>query len=205
MTTKKESTSTAQFDPTSMNAFTSMQGGIASVLNDWMKNPGQIQNLLLQQGYRQNARVGGRMNSNVLNNAVAGGWGGGNLPAFLQASIARNSRATSANNANTFLQTLLGTKQMQLTATGMAQNYRPLQTGSKQVEQTSGLGTWLPQVIGAGLGMATGLPMFGGAAAAAGGAAKAGGGMLNFAPTSNVFSGMSNPFLDSNGQPKSWS
>jgi len=65
--------------------------------------------------------------------------------------------------ANTGLQAQLGFLNpvqnalgMQQWATNAAESYKPLQTGGTSTESTGGLGTWLPQVLGAGLGAVTG-------------------------------------------------
>lgn len=162
MSTKKTSTTTNQYDPSSMNTFQMFQPTIGAGLMDYFKNAGKLQNLWFQQAVQQNARVGNRMNSNVLANATTGGWGGGNLPAFLQATLARNSRAVSGMNSNAFLQSLFQTDANKKWALNSMQSYQPLQTGQTNVQKTSGLGTWLPQVLTAGAGLAM-APFTGGA------------------------------------------
>jgi len=122
-----------------------------SDLMDWRN----MQNAWMQQSNKAIGQIGNRMNSNLMANARAGGFGGGNLPAFLQAGIARNSRAVGGMQGNAFLQSLFNAKNMQLQGTSLAQQYRPLQTGQNTTETTSGLGTWLPQVVSGGIGAAT--------------------------------------------------
>jgi len=62
---------------------------------------------------------------------------------------------------------LMQAGQMRQSAIGMAGQYRPLQTGQTQTQQVSGLGSWLPQVVGAGLGAAG--AFFGGGMGGSGG------------------------------------
>ncbi len=152
MSSNTKTTTTNSYDPTSLNTYHGLQGGIGSTLSYFM-TPGRLQNAWMQQSNNAIGQIGNRMNSNTNSNLIAGGWGGGNQGAFQQAQLNRNMRATSNMQGNAFLNSLIQGSQLQLQATGMAQGYQPLQTGSTQDQTKSGLGTWLPQLAGAGLGL----------------------------------------------------
>ena len=174
MSTKKETTSKqeTQFDPGSRGVFNALQPGIQGVLQQFMSDPLTASYFLKQLGManQQISQLGQRNVGNLLANMRTGGFGGGNMNAFQQSALARTGRATSGMQSNAFNNLLMNANQMRLGATQQAQGYNPLVTGgtSQSTERTSGLGTWLPQVIGAGLGMASGA-MGGGAGGAFGG------------------------------------
>lgn len=162
MSTKKTSTSTTAFNQPSLNAFNAMQPQVQALLQQYMNNPlaavNPIYNLSGQLAQRNAARLGQSAMSNLSNNMATSGFGGVNMPAFMQSQIAAQNRATSGLQANAFLQNqlaknraALGVQQFGLSG---AQSYHPLVTGGTNVESQSGLGSWLPQVVGAGLGMA---------------------------------------------------
>lgn len=176
-------TQAATFDPASLNAYHSLLAPAQSALTDYMQNP--LQSTAFDQRNQlanQNAfALASRNKSNILANS--GTFASGNMPAYLQSALGRNSRALSATQSNSFLQNLLYADQTRQSATNSALGFRPLQTGGTssgtmsgtQTQQTSGLGTWLPQLVGAGLGIAGTL--------AGGGIGKAAG------ATSGLFSG----------------
>jgi hypothetical protein len=162
MSTKTVDTTDLQFDPTSMNTFTGLQGGIGSNLQDFMRNPLQSSffNTQLQMNNAQNRYAFGGANRNIFSNLVAGG-NVGNAGAFTQDQLRANNMALSGANANSFNNLLLGANQLRFGATQGAMGYRPLQTGQTRTKTQSGLGTWLPQLISAGIGaagMAFGMP-----------------------------------------------
>lgn len=205
MPTKKETKTQNTYNQPSMNAFNSLQPNISSTWNDFLKNPGKLQNLFMQQSNNATGQIGNRMNNNLFANARAGGFGGGNLPAFLQAGLARNSRAVGGMQANNFLNSMFQTQNLRLQAASGAQGYRPLQTGQNSTETTSGTGTWLPQVVGAGIGLASsfipGMGLMGAigkAGSSVGSAASgwAGSAPWNITPSPSTFStgNLTNPF-----------
>lgn len=140
-----------------------------------------------QMGNRQAQNLGGTAMSNISRNILGSGMGGGNMsPAALE-------MMQNQGRANTGLQAQLGfMNPMQLAggrqqnAMGLLQGYRPLQTGGTQVQSQTGLGTWLPQLLGAGMGMAGG---------AMGGMFKGtgGGGGFNYGGASASPGGFSQP------------
>lgn len=166
MGTKKQTQQTAQFDPTSMSAFKSLTPAWAGQAQNFIQSPYSNPQFQFesQLGTRQAQNLGQTNINQLLQNQLTSGFGGGVQSPFMQEMLANQARA------NTGLQAQLGfinptqmANQRQQYSMGLAQGYHPLQTGQKQVESTSGLGTWLPQVAGMGLSALTGMPgLFGG-------------------------------------------
>jgi hypothetical protein len=196
MSTKKQ-TNTVQtntYDPTSMNAFKTATGQVGTFTKNWLgaspdATPGF--NMNYQSNLAQANAINGRNVRNVTSNALT--LGGNPNSAATQAILARTARGASANQFGAYANAYSNALQQQNVAASMAAAYRPLQTGGTQntTETTSGTGTWLPQVIGAGLGMATGFmnPLSKAGAAGGGMGSAAGGGGGSF------FSGGLNPAL----------
>lgn len=159
MTTKNTTTQTAQFNPASLGAFNSFMGQVQPYLSTALSNPlallNPMYNLFTQQATGNASRAGQTAMSNITGNTAAAGFGGQNLPAFLQSQINAQNRQTSGNVSNAFigsqLQKLAAAQQLQGGAASSMLGFRPLQTGSTNVEQQSGLGTWLPMVAGGAL------------------------------------------------------
>lgn len=164
MSTKKESKTTATFNPAAMSTYNAFQPQVqtnltADMQTDFTKSP--TYQLALQKSL-QNADQLGQRNINAFLSQMADRGFENNT-----AGLDRVTRQNSALQANAFLGNILAYDAMRRNAVAQAQGYRPLQTGQESVEKTSGLGTWLPNVVGAGLGLATGF-MGGGAASAFG-------------------------------------
>jgi hypothetical protein len=157
MSTKNVQTTQGTFDPTSMSTFNALQGGYRQNMQDFMNNPLQSSffNTQMQMANAQNRYAFGGANRTMGQNMAAGGFVG-NAPAYMQSNLLRNQRGLSSANANSFNNLLLGANQLRFGATQGAGAYRPFQTGQTQTQTQSGLGSWLPQVIGAGLGAAGG-------------------------------------------------
>lgn len=160
MSTKKvsDTTQTTQFAPAGMSAYNTMTPEMQQVLSMYMSNP-LTASYFQQQLGMANRSIGksGQANmSTMLQNARQFGTGGNN--AFLQSQIAKQGRATSGQQSDAFTQLLLGAEGNRRWAGGAAAGYSPLATGQTghSTEKTSGLGTWLPQLAGAGLGFLTG-------------------------------------------------
>lgn len=136
MSSKNVTTSTNQYDPNSLATYRNLQGPATTQLGQQITNPNSnpLMNRLRQQGSIASAG---------LNRGPGVPTSGSNGAAF--------SRGVSSFGAQTNNNLLIGGAQMRNQAIGASMNYRPLQTGGKQVQSTSGLGTWLPSVIGAGL------------------------------------------------------
>lgn len=155
MGTKTTNTQQSQFNPQSMGTYNSLQGGLGNVLNSYMSNP--FGNPFFQTQQQLGTHQAGNLNqsnmSNLMGNINASGMmGGAGSPAALE-MMQNQMRGNTANTANLgFLQPMQNAQGMQQFAMGQANAYRPLQTGQTSTQQTSGLGTWLPQVAGMGLG-----------------------------------------------------
>lgn len=158
MSTKTQQTSVNSYDPTSMNAFTSMTGGMNTAVNGYMNNPFSNPFFQTQQqmGTTQANQIGGTQMSNLVRNMTSSGMGGSNNPAMLE-MMQNQGRANSNMTANLgFINPMQNAFTAQQSAIQTAANYRPLQTGGTQTQTQSGLGTWLPQVAGAAIGGLTG-------------------------------------------------
>lgn len=151
MSKKTETKTTNQYDSASMNQYHTNHGNATNVFSDYMKDP-------LKASYFQNQvnilnrasnQIGQRNVSNLLNNQNL--TGGGVMPGYMSSMLARTGRDTGAMQAQNFLGALMQAEQNRRGAASAAFQDRPLQTGQNSVQTTSGVGTWLPQVIGAGL------------------------------------------------------
>ena len=181
ISTKKEtnssqqSTSNLQFDPQSKNIYNQLTGSGSNVLQQYMSQPfnNPWYNLGAAQGQRGANQMGQNMTNALTQNMRVSGIGGGAGNAFQMAQMGKIGRATGSMRSQANLQNIFGALGRQMQATGMGMSFQPLMTGenssgsSKSVEQTSGLGTWLPQLLGAGLQGAMGA-MTGGASMAGG-------------------------------------
>jgi len=162
LSTKKKSTQKTQFDPGSKGVYDTLQPQIQNLLLQQMQDPYSFlrpqYDLALQMSLGQASRLGQRGMQNLLLNRPQ--MGAMSLQPYMASQIGRQSRATSGLQANAMLQNRLQMLQqgegLRSQALGQSQGYNPLVTGQTATEKTSGLGTWLPQVIGAGLGFAGG-------------------------------------------------
>jgi hypothetical protein len=157
--TKKTDTQTSQFDPTSMGQYQGLQGGLGSYLKGNMSNPyGTPQFQFEQQLGTNNARNQNQTGmSQLMQNQTASGMQGGSMnPAAMEMQNNQMRAGTQNTAMQGFMNPTALANQRQQFAAGLSSQYRPLQTGSTNVQQTSGLGTWLPQVAGmaAGIGLA---------------------------------------------------
>lgn len=165
-TTSNQSQSSAfnsqyQYDPQAMagyhQAVTAMQGMAANPFNNPFYNLSLSQNM--GGANRMNATATQALGTSLRQRGIDE-----NSP-MAAAMSAYQNRVNSGNNANAFLQAA-NTAQANYwnSISGLT---HPLQTGSSgtstgqmqgtSTEGTSGLGSWLPQVVGAGVGVATGL------------------------------------------------
>lgn len=167
MSTKQQSS--IQYNPQSMGTYSSLQGPLSSVLQQYMKNPLQSSffNQNVGMGQRQISGQNSTQMRNMLSNARTSGLGAGATSPYMQSMIAMQGRNNAGAQSNNFLQNLNMARQNQMWATGQSAAYSPLMTG--QTTQTSGLGTWLPQVLGAAGSAALGFATGGASTAAQGG------------------------------------
>lgn len=164
MSTKATTSNSNVYNPASMGVYNGLQSQIGGLLSQYMNNPlGFLkpQYELTGQAAMKAATAAGQNAFNTFtNNMAAGGWSGGQLPGFAAQQFGAAQRGTSALQANAFLQNQLAMQgaanQMRNIGLQGAMGYSPLATGSTSTKTTSGLGTWLPQVVGAGMNIATG-------------------------------------------------
>lgn len=165
------------FDPASMARYQQAAGtGLAGWL-DFANNPLQsmfFQNML-GQGQKQIGLQGQSNMQNFLQNLRTAGLSGSSP--FAIAQTAQMGRFNTGQQSNLFGNLLQQGIQTRMQALNNLQGFNPLQTGGtqqqsytgkqsgqqtgQQTQQISGLGTWLPQLIQGGLGLASG-GLFGG-------------------------------------------
>lgn len=169
MSKKTERTTTLNFDPASMNTFHSLQLPFQNYITDALKNPylSEAFKARTELGNKQALNLGQRYLGNLLQNPFMGS----NPGAFTASQIAKAGRATGTMQANNFLQNVIAQEGIRQNAAQMAYGYRPLQTGEQMTEKVSGTGTWLPQLLGAGLQAGLAFATGGASAAASAGAA----------------------------------
>lgn len=156
-------TTTANYNQTGMNAYNSMQPGLASTVNSYMNNPfsNPFFQTQAQMGTSQANNMGQTGMNTLTNNLRASGMSTSS-PAALQ-MMQQQSMQNSANRANLgFLSPVNNALGMQQSAMNTAAQYKPLQTG--QTQSQSGIGSWLPQILGGALGAVTGGLLGGGGA-----------------------------------------
>jgi hypothetical protein len=171
-----------------MTGYTTALNQATGLVNNPYSNP------FYQQTYTQGMGQANQMNQNMQSNLIQNmqRQGLSNSPAGAMLSQ-MGGYMGSHNQAGAFLNA--SNQAQQMYGAGMNFLSHPLQTGatasgnSKSVEQTGGLGTWLPQVIGAGLGAAGGFMGGGGLQGALKGATGGGGGGGNTSNYSNAAGG----------------
>lgn len=168
MPTKTTSTNTAQFDPGSMSTFQNFNRMGSNVLQQNIADPmKQINfNQRIAQSNSNLFNLNQRNNSNVAQRASMFGNG---MPGFAQNQLNQNNRWLSGQQNQNFNQNLFYADQLRQNSANSMLNYKPLQTGSTNVQQQSGLGTWLGPLVSAGVGAAT-MGMTGGMSGATSGA-----------------------------------
>jgi hypothetical protein len=157
-TTKK---TTNQYNQAGMNAYNAFQPQLQSILGGYASNPfgNPFYQLNLSSNMAQAGRSVGNMNQNALSQFNMTGMGGAPNGA-LTSLKAQLGRYGSGVYANAFQNAASNAFTNQMGALNTMAGYRPLQTG--QTQQTSGLGTWLPQVAGMAIAGAA-APFTGGA------------------------------------------
>lgn len=158
MSTKTNTNTANQYNPSGMSAYNSLIPQFASTTSALMSSPlnnSMFQNQLSQAQNSAN-QVNQRNIANSTSNLRTGGGLLGQGGAFTTASINNAMLSGSTNTSNAFNSTLGSALQNRNFALQSAEGFNPLQTGSNTTQTKSGLGTWLPQVAGAALGAATG-------------------------------------------------
>lgn len=201
MSTKTTNTSTNQYNQSSMGTYNAFQPQLMGSLMQMVNNPlgsSYFQNQLAQQ-QAASRQIGQRSNANALQNLRTGGGILSNAGGFAAGMLNRNQNANNGMQANAFNTALNSALQNRNFALASMQAYQPLQTGQTSTQQQSGLGTWLPQLLGAGLGMA--MPGIGGMMAGTGfmsGYRNSSGG---YSGPSNPLSGTMSPMMSGIGMP----
>ncbi len=167
-TTTSNSTQNIQRDPQAMTGYHQALTQAQSLVSNPFNNQFYNQNLGLLTGNanRQNQMMQQNTLSNLQRSGIGTGSAAGNMLRMMGGYMGSRNTAGAFNMAGQTAQSMYGS--------GMSMLSNPLVTGqtgnSTQTQQTSGLGTWLPQVIGAGLGAAGGFMGGGGFAGAMKGA-----------------------------------
>jgi len=205
MPTKQQTTQQGQFSPQGMQAYGSLIPAFSQAAQGYINQPFSNPFFQTQQqlGTTQAQNLGGTQMSNVMGNMAGQGFGGTSQP-FTSEMMQNQARANTGTQAQLgFLGPAQNALGLQQSAMGQAAGFSPLQTGQQTTQQMTGLGSWLPQLIGGGLSGAT-LGM--GAAGLLGGRGpqfnigmpQPSGGFNNWAGAST-----SNPFFAS-GQNANW-
>jgi hypothetical protein len=193
MSTK--TTNTINYDPSAKSIYDQGIKNASGIFQQWATNPYGNPFFSMNKAMLNNQALGmGQRNiSTILSNARSSGMGAGSS-GFLQSMLAQSARGTSGLQNQGLFQAMQQANQNQQFALGNLWNFQPLMTGSTQTK--SGLGTWLPQVLGAAA-MAAAAPFTGGASLMGMGSMIGGAG--NNSGFSGGYLGAANPFHASGG------
>lgn len=172
-TNTQDSRNSLLFDPKSKGLYDKLIGSSGDLLQSWMNNP--FGNALYKLGLGQSQRGAQLQGQNAFgvlnNNAKISGFGGNAGNGFLEAMRSRIGRSNQSMFSQATTGNVMNALNRQMQATQMGLMFNPLVTGEKghseSVQTTSGLGTWLPQLLKGGLSAAMALGT-GGASLAAG-------------------------------------
>jgi hypothetical protein len=184
MSTTKTTTNTNQYAGNSLGNYNSWASQLMPMLQGMMSNPfgSPSFNMNLQQQTKAANALGQRTMQNSMHSFGSQGLGttGGAMTSLMSKMSRYGSNVQMQGYNNAFNQA----QSNQWNAASLGSNFfgNPLVTGNTSTEKTSGLGTWLPQLLGAGLGglsaFATGgMSAIGKTAGAAGAAAGGVGGL----------------------------
>lgn len=178
-TSDQTSSNTLSYDSKSKGLYDQLSGGAGNYLQGLIQNP--FGNPAYGLGAGASAKGAAQQGSNnmaaLMSQMKQSGFGGKAGNAFQMAQMGKMGRANSGISSNAQLQNIFQALSRQQGAAGQAMAFQPLLTGETgkmngtSTQTTGGLGSWLPQLLGAGLGMAGGL-MTGGASTALGGIMK---------------------------------
>jgi hypothetical protein len=156
MSTKKTTTTQNAYDPTAMSAYQNQVSAGSSALLGEINDPYSNSAFQQQQQMQNltNANQYGQAQQALGQRLQAGGISA-NSPLYQQqlTQLSMQNQASQSQGYNNLLLNAANTRQ---SAINSAMSFQPLQTGGTQTQTTSGTGTWLPQVAGAALGVATG-------------------------------------------------
>lgn len=164
--TQGSNSSQLQFNPIAQQMYNQLVSGGGNVLKGYINDPfgNAFYNLGAGQSQR-GAQQAGANNMAALRQLMrTSGFGGQAGAGFSAAQQARTGRANSAMSSQANTSNVLAALQRQMMAAGTGLSFSPQLTGQtgnfSQTSQTSGLGTWLPQLmsgaISAGMGAMTG-------------------------------------------------
>lgn len=157
MGTKQQTTQATTFDPSSMQQYQQFWQLASPLLNSMATNPfgSSSYALNLAQATQASQQAGSQAMRNALTNwntSMGGSGANSGVRAALQSQLARYG---SNLNYQGFLGAANQAQQNQWNALGLQASRTPLVTGGQSTSQTSGLGTWLPQLASAAIGGAT--------------------------------------------------
>lgn len=150
MSQQQKTASTNQYNQPSMGVFNQLNPQFGQAISSEITNPynNAFFNQQLGMGQQQLGQQGASGQQALLQRAQALGQSGNS--ALMQSQQGMLQRQGMAGQSNLFNNLLMQSGQMRQSAMGMAQGYNPLQTGQTGIGSVSGVGSWLPQAIGAG-------------------------------------------------------
>lgn len=160
--TDSSNQSTMQFNPLAQSTYNDLIGAGGKQLLGDIKNP--FGNPLYQLGLGQSmkgASQGAANNQGVLQSIMkTSGMGGTAGQGFQAGQQTQMGRANQSMFSQANLGNIMSAMQRQMAATGMGMSFSPQMTGqsgtSSSTQTTSGLGTWLPQLLSSAAGMGMG-------------------------------------------------
>jgi hypothetical protein len=160
----QSSTNALQFNPGAEGIYNALTQGGGNVLQQYMNNPlnNPFYNLGRSQGQAGASAMGQQAMGVLGQNQKVSGLTGQAGAGWLGAQKAQTGRSNLSMMSQANLSNIMNAFNRQMGATGQAMSFSPQITGSSgtgtsnSTTTTSGTGTWLPQLLGAGLGMATG-------------------------------------------------
>lgn len=159
-TTTGSDTSSLQFDPASQRMYNALIGGGSNVLQNYIKSPFGNAPYLLGAGQSQAGAqsAGGAMMQALSRNQGMQGLSGQAGAGWLGAQRAQAGRATGAMSSQASTSNVLAALQRQMMASGAGMSFSPQLTGQQgqfsQKQIQTGTGSWLPQLISSGVGLA---------------------------------------------------
>lgn len=198
--TSGSNTSGLTFNPIAQGIYNNLIQGGGNILSGYQNSP--FGNPAFTMGAAQSqagAQQAGNNNMQALNqNALTNGLTGQAGAGFMAAQKAQTGRANQAMSSQANVQNIMQALSRQMSAAGTGLSFSPQLTGStgnfSQQSTMSGLGTWLPQLLGAAGSAALG-GMKGSPSAAAAPSASGVPDFSGMSPYSSLTSGMSNPFM----------
>jgi hypothetical protein len=192
--TASSNQSNLQFNPLAQQSYNSLIGSGTGVLQGYMNNPfGNPTYQLGAAASQKGASQAGQNNMGMLQQLFkTNGMGGTAGQGFMAGQNAQMGRANQSMMSQANLGNIQSALSRQMAATGMGMSFSPQMTGqsgtSNSTQSTSGLGTWLPQLLGSAAGMAMGGFGGGGGSSPTAAPSASPSGM----PTSNPFAGFTN-------------